>query len=150
MIFFIKLDLYFDNLKSNILDQFLEKTCFYKASDGFFRSDHVCLSSLWHRIARRPKFCQNEVLMSASFWQNFSLLAPLRQKLKKRTLDGAKRVLGRISKIIILHSPNTSEHGLLPLLASSFCLLMSTFGEAMNCLLNEISFPKNLSMCVFN
>ena len=33
---------------------------------------------------------QNDILMRASFWQNFSLLTPLCQKLKKRTLDGAK------------------------------------------------------------
>ena len=63
----------------------------------------VEILNFWQGIARRLKLSQNNVLMRTSFCQNFSLLAPLCQKLKISTLDGAKTACWKISKITFLH-----------------------------------------------
>ena len=50
----------------------------------------VEIFNFWTRRAWRLIFSQNDVLMSASFCENFTLQAFLVQKLKISTLDGAK------------------------------------------------------------
>ena len=57
-----------------------------------------------HRLARKLKLWQNDVLMRASFWQNISLQALLVQKLKISTLDGAKSPGYFFWTIVILHA----------------------------------------------
>ena len=57
-----------------------------------------------HRLARKLKLWQNDVLMRASFWQNISLQALLVQKLKISTLDGAKSPGDFFWTIVILHA----------------------------------------------
>ena len=56
----------------------------------YSKSAYFLICHAGHSWARKLSFWQNDILMRASFWQNFSLLTPLCQKLKKRTLDGAK------------------------------------------------------------
>ena len=57
-----------------------------------------------HRLARKLKLWQNDVLMRASFWQNISLQALLVQNLKISTLDGAKSPGDFFWTIVILHA----------------------------------------------